>query len=696
MGVFTQLIVNSIGKCFVNVKIKFIYMNKLVAFIFIAHFVTLTLFAQQPLKHEPKVYRSPEGKLYVQKSLPLYVYISTSPDAQGEMHRLESDSTKRFANPMYLDTEGYNTFRSPSAVDPETRRTHYPITDIVFEVYADSRSPHTKMHLEHSAQYFNGKTLFLGKATATLSSYDVHAGVEQILVSVDSSGYKKYADSLFFDKEKEYSVDYYAVDNVGNAEKPHHKTFTLDLTPPESVLKFEGNKFQNIISGRTKILITVQDNISGIKATYYTVDNKPLKKYQGSIYSGYYSEGEHTIKYYSVDHVGNKEAEKSYTFYIDKTPPILVDEIMGNSFVVNGKEYSSGRTKLKLTAVDNKAGIKEIKYSINSGPYQLYSKPFYLTSVSGSLAVVSYAEDNVGNRSVANEKSTKSRASYVDLTGPQLDYKFVGRVFKARDTIYINDKTKIKLTAFDDESGLKALTYAIDNGAEQPFTTMFTIPEERHHQLHIYGFDNVDNSNRKTIDLVVDNTGPEIYSRFSVLPVSKKEINGQQADVYASHVVLFLSATDSKVAIDRIYYTLNGGKVKMYMGMIEGFKRGKDYIVDIKAYDKLGNMNESQVLFATDNTGPEIFSRFSVHPLGNEEVDGEYLDVYPAHVALFLSVANTHVAYDKIYYSINGGSEKIYNGIIEGFKSGAVVQLKVRAVDKLGNETRKEIIFKIE
>jgi len=670
---------------------------KKIYFIIIGIVFSQLLFAQQPLEHPKKTYQGENGKFYIQKSLPIYLYISTEPDKKGEMHQLQSDSTKAYANPMYLDTEGYNTFKSPSAVDQKTKKIHYPLTDIVFEVYADSRAPRTKMKYDVLKKYFNGKILYVGKnLKIELNSYDVHSGVEQILVSIDSAGYKKYTGLLEFNKEKVYTVDYYAVDNVGNAEHPKHKSFSVDLIAPTTELIFDGEKYEEHISGRAKLILKTEDNISGIAATYYSIDDKKYKKYSYPLSSKYLTEGDHTIKYYSVDRVGNKELEKEYAFYVDKTPPILVDEIMGNSFVVNGKEYSSGRTKLKLTAVDNKSGVKEIKYSINNDPYVLYEKPFYLTTVSGSLAVASYAIDNVGNKSVSSEKSTKSSAAYVDLTGPQLKHKYIGRIFKARDTTYINKETKIKLSAFDAESGVKSLNYSLNGGDELPYTEPFSIEKEGIYLLSINGYDNVDNSNRETVSLVVDNTGPNIYARFSVLPISKREINGNQSDVYPSHAVLFLSATDSKVAIDRIYYSLNGGEEKMFTGIIDGFKRGKDYVIDVKAYDKLGNVNSSRVVFGTDNSGPEVFTRFSVHPVANEEIGDEIVDVYPDHVSLFLSVINAPIAYDRIYYSINKGKEHKYQGIIDGFKAGSVINMAIRALDRLGNETKKDIKFKIE
>jgi hypothetical protein len=670
-------------------------MNRLF-FLSLALTVVMGTYAQQPLEHPYKMYRSPDNKLYIQKSLPVFLFISTQPDAKTDLNRLDSDSTQQFVNPMYFDTEGYNTFRSPSAVDPETKQTYYPLTDVVFEVYADSRSPLTRLNYNTNQKYFNGNQLFVGKISLELNSSDAHAGVEQILISIDSAGYTKYTEPFVFDKEKQYSLDYYAVDNVGNTENPQHLTFTVDISAPKTELVFDGDKYEQVISGRTKIKLEAADQISGVKNTFYKIDDGKYSLYTGTLHSAYLSEGEHSIAFYSVDNVENQEAEQVYAFYVDKTPPILVDEIMGNSFVVNGKEYSSGRTKLKLTAVDNKAGVKEIKYALNQGEYQTYEKPFYLTTVSGSLSALSYAVDYVGNKSVASEKSTKSKAAYVDLTGPELKYEFEGKMFKARDTLFVNRDTRIKLEAADNESGLKALSYSIDNGAEITYDAPFAIETEGPHVLNIYGYDNVDNSNREVLYLVVDNKGPDVYSRFSILPVAKKEVKGQMVDVYSSHAVLFLSATDAKVAIDRIFYSLNGEVEKMYTGIIDGFNLGKDYELVIRAVDKLGNINIDTLWFAIDNTGPQIFSRFSVEPVGKEQLDGEAIDVYPSHVALFISVTNAQVAYDKIYYSINNGKEQRYQGIIDNFKTGSMIKMKIRAIDRLGNETSQDIQFKIE
>ncbi len=42
--------------------------------------VVMMGYAQEPLRHEKKTYSSPDGKLYIQKSLPVYIWLSVSPD----------------------------------------------------------------------------------------------------------------------------------------------------------------------------------------------------------------------------------------------------------------------------------------------------------------------------------------------------------------------------------------------------------------------------------------------------------------------------------------------------------------------------------------------------------------------------------------------------------------------------------------
>jgi len=68
---------------------------------------------QKPDQEKPCIYVDAEGKLYINQQLPVYLWISTSPEENAPAYRLTSDSSKSYSNPMYFDTEGRNTIRSP-------------------------------------------------------------------------------------------------------------------------------------------------------------------------------------------------------------------------------------------------------------------------------------------------------------------------------------------------------------------------------------------------------------------------------------------------------------------------------------------------------------------------------------------------------------------------------------------------------
>jgi hypothetical protein len=558
--------------------------------------LSANLFSQEPQDHPKKVYKSPDGKLYINKELPLYLRVATSPEENAKSYLLTSEDSKDFTNPMFLDTEGYNSFHSPWKIDPETKEYVYPKEDIVFEIYADSKPPTTKTNFGTKTIKTNDKVLIGEKTSLKLSAHDATSGVENIYYSLDKQPFKKYNDPLPLEKEKEYLIKFYAADNVGNAEKPKEIKLILDLSRPKTSIKIEGDKHNNIISGRSEIVLTAKDELSDIKQTYYQIDNSKQKPYKYTIKGKYLSEGEHTLKYYSIDQVNNKEDTKEFSFYVDKTPPTIVEELIGNTFIANGKEYFSGRNKLKLISMDNKAGVKEIRYSINNSQFKPYEKPFYL-SKSGDLNIQTLAIDKVNNKRKTQKLTDRSNVSYVDLSGPKLGHNFEGPEFVSKDTFFISKETKIELMGNDKESGFKKIDYKIQNGENKTYEEPFSLKEEGLYTITYTGYDNLGNTNTNEILCMVDNKGPEIFHRFSMVSENQKEIDGKKLSVYPPHVVLFLSSTDEYVGFDKMYYSINKGEKQLYHSLIEDFEPNTAYSINVTAYDKLSNKEKKKIEF---------------------------------------------------------------------------------------------------
>jgi hypothetical protein len=266
--------------------------------------------------------------------------------------------------------------------------------------------------------------------------------------------------------------------------------------------------------------------------------------------------------------------------------------------VANGKEYASGRSRVKLTAMDNKAGVKEIRYSINGGEFKTYNTPFSIKA-SGKLAIETFVQDNVNNQQVKTLFANQKNMSYVDLTGPELSFSFQGPHFQNHDTTFIAANTRVQLQANDKESGTAKIEYRINQQSTAKYEAPFAIKKAGANTIAFTGYDNVQNTYSTTFTVVKDTAGPEIFHRFSIVSEKQKNIDGKLLPVYPPHVVLFLSATDELVGLDALTYQLNNGKEQSYQSLIRGFAKGK-YTVQVHAEDKLGNTAKNSFSFLVE------------------------------------------------------------------------------------------------
>ncbi|MGK7394266.1 MAG: OmpL47-type beta-barrel domain-containing protein [Candidatus Cyclobacteriaceae bacterium M3_2C_046] len=556
---------------------------------------------QKTLDHPKRAFQSPEGKLFWPGNQPVYIRLSTSPQDTAQSFLMHSESTPEYADPYYFDTEGVNYIRTRWAVDQESKQPVYPQMEVLWEVYNDSYAPESQANLSQSGTFAKNEEIYASdQLKVALTARDEMSGVAAIYYSIDQSPYQEYHDVLSFAEEKGYHLKFYAVDQVGNVEKVQEKHLNIDVSVPVTSYKFEGPEKDQVVSGKTNISISSNDPASGVKTIFFQLDSGQLKAYKQPISLSHLSEGDHQLIFYAEDQLGNQEKPRQISFFIDNTPPIITSDLMGDSFITNGKEYSSGRSRVKITAIDNKSGIKNIYYALNEDEYQIYDKPFFISGQQGGQTIRYYAEDQVGNRSVSTIGSEGMSTPYLDLSGPALSYKCAGPTFKMRDTLFINSKTRISLSAKDQESGLKKITYSINQAEETDYEQPIQLNQPGFHKIDFFGYDQVNNSNRSSICIYVDNDGPEIIPVVSIDPVTLQSGEGQKQKVYAKHAVLFLSATDKVVGYESIFYSINDGKEELYTSAIKDFKGG-NYQVQIKAIDKLGNEKLDLVSFMIED-----------------------------------------------------------------------------------------------
>ena len=591
-------------------------MNKKVFMLFSASFVVfVTLVAQEPVKHAKKVFISPAGRIYIQKSLPVYLRIATSPDEDAKSYLLKSEVTTKYSNPMYFDTEGYNTVRSPWRVDTATKKPVYPQQDIIYEVYADGYPPRSKLKYEGARQYIkDGRKYFGGGIEIIITAIDALSGVDKIYYSINNENYKPYSGSISFSNEGEYTLKYYSVDNVGNVEQIKTESFIIDITYPETVYEIDGMTNENYISPDARIILKSTDSLSGVKAIYYQINNGTVLKYSSPIPVSVLGSESGSISFYSVDNTGNKENikvigsfpskistdegtedhEVVFEFYIDSKPPEVTLSFEGIKY--QGKYlYISPHTKIKLIATDDKSGVNKIKYRIGSSlVLKDYNEPFGI-NIAGLQTIYYTAIDFVGNWT-----SLKNQKVFVDLNVPNTSFNLKGLSFFNRDTLYIKTDTKILIDNYDNESGTKNVYYKINNGESKEYSSPFLIDKEGFHNITYYGIDNVNNEEEhKVKGVFIDATPPVIHHQFNVAPIGSKIIRDEEYTVYPTNTIIYLGSTDYASGGKRIEYIINNSPVKTELP-IRNFKPG-NYLIDIFAYDELGNRQVSKLKFSIEN-----------------------------------------------------------------------------------------------
>jgi hypothetical protein len=577
------------------------------------------VFSQEQEKENLKVYVDPKtGEVYWNSKLPVFVNLSTEPNGKGQSVGLGKEKRPK-EEPYYFDTQGPNFIRSRWKTD-QHGKTIKPKQEVLFPVIVDGIDPISWIVYNFKKKYVRkGVVYYDGSLSFSVRAKDEISGVERIMYSINKAPYQecKKSDTLK-PNHGENNIKVYAVDKVGNVENSDKKgtnvNFYIDENPPNSNHVVVGPQIDNIYSPKCIIKLKAEDDLSGVKYIKY----KPAPKKKGygnyhksgiSLYN--FKPGDNTIDYYATDHVDNKEENNSLQFFIDKVPPKTSFTIDKDEYIHKGKtRYVSARSTISLNAEDNKAGVDKILLGLNGGKLTEYVAPLLLNSLQKTNNTITYrAIDNVTNKS-----KLKYLNFLIDKVPPKLKWNSNDRYVIRRDTIFVKNTAKIRLTANDGgkiRSGIKEIRYRIDGGEEKPFKGEFNFSNLESNKLTVTAIDNVNNTEIRNFNFYVDSDSPTIFNHFSVRALYEKSVEESEmekddvltedAGVYPSGTYIYLGAKDGVSGNDKIYYSLNHGKLLPYTQPIAGLSKQKKYVLFIKAVDLLGNVATKRVYFSISN-----------------------------------------------------------------------------------------------
>ncbi len=551
-----------------------------------AHVNAQTLHVEQ-LHHDFKVYKDLESsRLYWPKALPVYVWLSTSADQNSPKHQL--------TNAQLNTAEGDESIEN-AKIDLELsgnqflRWINYNTKDtLLLQFQSDGIKPTSTINLTGAEVYQKEARTYIGKGLkASFNGKDTHSGIENIYVSVNGASFSPYFSTYDFNQEKDYTVYYYAVDNVGNVEPVQSNIFTVDLSPPISKHHIEGIHQGAILSSEATISLNSQDALSGVKSISYAIDNaNPDSKYSNPISITSLDEGLHTLYYLATDEVENSENANTFDFYLDRTPPTTKLLIEGDQYL-SSKLYVSNRTQYRLESNDNKTGVFATHYQINEYDSISYQKgSFQLPEYENEYLLSYWAVDNVSNIEQKN-----SQLLGLDATPPSSNHTFNGVFFTQRGRTWIPSSTTVSITAKDKGAGVQQIQYSIEGESQNvAYSSPLTFTNEGNANVNYWGIDHVNNQEEaKNLSLVIDNTPPTLLINFSSAKIgSANAADGSVLDQYPTNTTLYPAATDASSGAKGLWYSIHDGEEMPFTSAIHFTETGEQRVT-LRSTDNVGN-----------------------------------------------------------------------------------------------------------
>ncbi len=511
---------------------------------------------------------------------------------------------------------------------------------------------------------------------------------------LESEDQPQYANPVFLDTEgvnwirTKWAVDPETRQPVSPQMEVMFEIYR-DGNAPKTTINFSGaDKF---VSGGTtyfgkglNIQSQVYDKYSGVENTFYSANGSAYSVLNGEINVTH--EGENTYKFYAVDNVGNAEETSAFNFTLDVTAPQISLEVDGDF----SEDIVSPRSKINLTGKDNLSGVQSIYWTLDNGKENRYKSGISLSGMSEGTHTLTYrGVDNVGN-----DSDVTTYEFYLDKTAPDVQQIVEGNTVERNGKVYVSDKTRILFSATDNKAGVDKIFLRVDDGGLMMFEDFLELPAEQgQHKLVYYAVDKVNNdyqtimeSTKKSDEVIyVDVNAPELdYTLVG------SQYNSRDTTFLTSETQISLTVTDEDSGVKRISYSIDGGEQLDYN---EPFVISSEGVHTVVYYgeDEVGNAANESITFIVDNTGPNIESILSMEKIGKLSLDelSDDLEVYSKGVKLYLGATDNMIDTDKIYLTLND-EESAYNIPRELNKQG-IISFRVRAVDKLGNESVSDL-----
>ncbi len=440
---------------------------------------------------------------------------------------------------------------------------------------------------------------------ATLSAEDAASGVGQRFIRLNNGAWQQ-TDQLSCSHDGTYTLAGKAKDVAGNTSAVVTGTVNVDSTPPTLQLHYSIAPHSNDwFYEPVTVTATATDATSGAGDLLYSVDNGSWQCGDAVTFS---QEGQHSLRFRSVDRAGNRREVGPLAINVDLQPPVttyLVDGVPGND-----PWYRSNVT-VTLVAEDAGSGVQDTLYKIDNHPWQ-HGVTFTLTS-DGLHTVWFYSVDNAGRR-----ESSYPTPIWIDNTAPPAP-----TVLFVTPSGWTNNN--VFTVTWGTPADLSSVVGAYYKVGEAPTangdgiyyagghrTGGISVPGEGIYDLYLWlqdGAGNADYRNylRAAQILHFDQTQP--HSTVTLSPPLEA-----QKEWYRTPVTATFAATDTLSGLDHIEYAVDTGP---WQRGAQAIVRGNGkHVLFYRAVDVAGNVESANHVTLRIDTTPPLLTAAQISPQG--------------------------------------------------------------------------------
>ena len=422
--------------------------------------------------------------------------------------------------------------------------------------------------------------------------WTVSDGEATVQVKLDDGSWQPATgDSATFTdlSDGEHEVYVWATDG-GSGEGEDSVTFTVDTTPPtvditapaeDAVLDSGSVVVSWTASDAETTERSIDGGVSWVVVTGTSVTISSL------------ADGEYTVSIRVTDLAGHS-ATDSVSFVIDTTLPIV--EI---SAPEEGAIVEADVTVEWTTDDGSGSGVETVEVRIDEGTWtEVDGSSYAFTDLTvGEHVVEVRATDVAGNEGTTDSVTFTVAAEPVDTTPPTLSI-----TSPTNGSSLGSSSVTVTWSASDAGSGIDTIEVMIDAGSWTTVTgssRLFADLSEGAHIVSVRATDSAGNSATASVTFMVDTVGPSL----SITSPEDDWETGEDA------VTVTWTCTDVGCGIDRVEVRIDDGT---YISVGTASERAfssleaGEHTVDVRAYDKAGNMVEASVVFTVTEGGGGI------------------------------------------------------------------------------------------